>query len=139
MYVVVAGAGRIGSSLATWILDSGYEVTVIDPDNNRVDSLNDRLGNVVILGDPVSTHDLEKAGISRADLFIATTEIDDVNLVSCQVAKHRYDVPKTAAIVFASDSGEIFDLLGVDVTLRVSDIIVEGLQEQLAESFAIDL
>ncbi len=139
MFVVIAGAGKVGSSLATWILDAGYEVAVIDIDDNKLKTLSSRLGDVVVLGDTISPNDLEKCGISRADIFIAATDVEDVNLISCQVVKSRYEVTTTAAVVFNSESEELFDLLGVDITLKVPDMIVQGLQERLSESFAVDL
>ena len=139
MFVVIAGAGKVGSSLATWILDAGYEVAVIDIDNGKLKTLSNRLGDVVILGDTISPDDLEKCCISRADIFIAATDVEDVNLISWQVVKFRYEVTKTAAVVFNSESAELFDLLGVDLVLKVPDMIVQWLQERLSESFAVDL
>ena len=139
MFVVIAGAGKVGSNLATWILDAGYEVAVIDIDSTKVKTFGSRLGDVVLLGDTISPNDLERCGISRADIFIAATDVEDVNLISSQVVKHRYEVPKTAAVVFNSESAELFELLGVDVVLKVTDMIVQGLQEQLSESFSVDL
>ena len=87
MYVVILGAGRVGSSLASWFLDSGSEVAVIDSDKKKTQILDEALGKICVLGDGANIRVMEEAGLARTDMFIATTGEDHINLIACQIAR----------------------------------------------------
>jgi trk system potassium uptake protein TrkA len=135
MYVVILGAGRIGTRMAAWISGAGSEVTVIDRDKQRLKSLDIVLGQVGLLGDGSKIAVLDEAGASRADLFIATTGSDDVNLVACQIAKHRFSVGKTVSIVYNSENESLFNILGIDSGVSITDMVVERIELELADMF----
>ena len=135
MYVVILGAGRIGTRMAAWISGAGSEVTVIDRDKQRLKSLDIVLGQVGLLGDGSKIAVLDEAGATRADLFIATTGSDDVNLVACQIAKHRFSVGKTVSIVYNSENESLFNILGIDSGVSITDMVVERIELELADMF----
>ena len=135
MYVVILGAGRIGTRMAAWISGAGSELTVIDRDKQRLKSLDIVLGQVGLLGDGSKIAVLDEAGASRADLFIATTGSDDVNLVACQIAKHRFSVGKTVSIVYNSENESLFNILGIDSGVSITDMVVERIELELADMF----
>jgi len=135
MYVVILGAGRIGTRMAAWISGAGSEVTVIDRDKQRLKSLDIVLGQVGLLGDGSKIAVLDEAGASRADLFIATTGSDDVNLVACQIAKHHFSVGKTVSIVYNSENESLFNILGIDSGVSITDMVVERIELELADMF----
>ena len=135
MFVVILGAGRIGTRMAAWISGAGSEVTVIDRDKQRLKSLDIVLGQVGLLGDGSKIAVLDEAGASRADLFIATTGSDDVNLVACQIAKHRFSVGKTVSIVYNSENESLFNILGIDSGVSITDMVVERIELELADMF----
>lgn len=135
MYVVILGAGRIGTRLAIWMSGAGSEVTVIDCDKDRLKSLDKVLGEIGLLGDGSKIAVLEDAGASRADLFIATTGRDDVNLVACQIAKHRFLVEKTVSIVYDSEHESLFNILGIDTGVSITKMVVEKIELELADMF----
>ena len=139
MYVVILGAGRIGTRMAAWISGAGSEVTVIDRDKQRLKSLDIVLGQVGLLGDGSKIAVLDEAGASRADLFIATTGSDDVNLVACQIAKHRFSVGKTVSIVYNSENESLFNILGIDSGVSITDMVVERIELELADMFVEDV
>ncbi|WP_435345552.1 Trk system potassium transporter TrkA [Haloarchaeobius sp. HRN-SO-5] len=97
MYVIVIGAGEVGSNIAASLSES-HEVVVIDTDGDRVESLTYKLDVLPIEGDGTSLETLEEAGIREADMVIASTDRDETNIVSCATAK-TIDDPFTIARV----------------------------------------
>jgi trk system potassium uptake protein TrkA len=106
MFVLIVGAGRVGSTLAKKALDLGHEVSVLDADplsHERLDqgsteSWEDR-GGLFTIGTALETDALVEAGIERADVFIASTNGDNTNLVISQIAQKRFQVAKVVARV----------------------------------------
>jgi trk system potassium uptake protein TrkA len=106
MFVLIVGAGRVGSSVAKKALELGHEVSVLDADplsHERLDqgsgeSWEDR-GGLFTVGTALEVDALIEAGIERADVFIASTNGDNTNLVISQIAKKRFDTPKVVARV----------------------------------------
>ena len=135
MYVVIVGAGRIGVRLARWMQDSGSEVTLIELNKERSEIVKRSLGEVAIQGDGCSSLVLGEAGVSRADIFVTTTGADDVNLLTCQVAKHHYGVEKTISTVYLPEHEHLFKMLGVDMTINLTNLAVECLEAGMADLF----
>lgn len=139
MYVLIMGAGRVGSSIARWLLAGDHEITIIDNDPQRCSAIEDELGGVVVMGDATETTTLARAGASRADLLIATTRRDEENLVACQLAKHRFGAQKVVALVNVPEHVELFARLGIDVTVNLTELLVDRIQEDLAEMMVEDV
>ena len=135
MYVVILGAGRVGVRLARWMLDSGSEVTLIERNRWRSEVVKQSLGEVAIQGDGCSSLVLDEAGLSRADIFVTTTGADDVNLLACQVAKHQFGVEKTVSTVYLPEHEDLFKMLGVDMTINITNLAVESLETGMADLF----
>jgi len=74
---------------------------------------------------------LTEAGTGRADMFIAVTGDDEDNLVACQVAKHKFNVPRTVARINNPKNEVIFKELGIDVAVSSTNIILESIQEEV--------
>ena len=132
MYVAILGAGRVGSSLAIRLLESGSEVVVIDSDKGKADLLNETVGKICILGDGVSLSVLEDAGLSRVDVFIATTGQDHINLIVCQIAKEKYNVKTTVSVLNQQDNEKLFELAGIDLIADVSRLVIGEIETGLA-------
>ena len=106
MFVLICGAGRVGSSLARAMLDDGHEVSCIDEDpesHARLEiaadkSWEDRGGHFTV-GTALELEALTAAGIDRADVFVASTDGDNTNIIIAQIAKRRFDVPTVIARV----------------------------------------
>jgi len=102
MFVLIVGAGRVGSAVAKSALSAGHEVSVLDEDplsHERLDagqtqSWEDSGGQFTV-GTALETEALIQAGIERADAFIAATSGDNTNLVIAQIAQKRFGVEKT--------------------------------------------
>ena len=132
MYVVIVGAGSIGGSLADWLLAAEHEVVVIDRNASRCAAVEDRLGGISVVGDGTEASVLARAGVNRADIVIAATGRDDENMVACQLAKHRFGAARTISLVSVPEHEELFNLLGIDLTINTSHLVVDKIQEELS-------
>jgi trk system potassium uptake protein TrkA len=131
MYIVIIGGGSVGYYLCLALLKEGHEVLVLDKDASKCERFGDELGSVCVRGDGCEVSTLADAGTGRAEVFIATTNEDEDNLVSCQVAKHKFKVPRTIARVNNPKNEEIFKKLGIDCTIGVTNLILKHIEEEL--------
>jgi len=126
MYVVLVGGGQIGRYIARDLATSGNEVTVIERHAQRLEKLVADTDVLVIEGDACDLRYLEQAHVDRADVFVATTHDDDVNLVSCQLAQIEYGVRRVISRVNSPKNVEIFTALGIEPvssTQLISELI----------------
>ena len=131
MYIIVIGVGRLGYYLIKALLDEGHEVLAIEKDANVCEIVVGEMGSVCIRGDGCEASTLAEVGTSRADMFIAVTGDDEDNLVACQVAKHKFNVPRTTARIRNPKNETIFKKLGIDVTVSSTNIILERIEEEV--------
>ena len=132
MYVVILGAGRVGSSLASWFLDSGSEVAVIDSDKKKTQILDETLGKICVLGDGANIRVMEEAGLARTDMFIATTGEDHINLIACQIARGKFEVHSTVSVLNEANNGKLFNMAGIDFVVDKSRLIIDEIEAALA-------
>ena len=132
MFIVIVGSGEIGSSLAQRLVAAGHEIGVIESDQGRCTALEDELGHLAVLGDGTEAASLARAGVGRADILIATTSRDEDNLVACQLARYRFQVPRTIAVVSTPEHARLFPLLGVEAAVDVTDLAVSHIQERIS-------
>ncbi len=139
MYVIIVGCGKVGYHLTRALLEAGEEVLVIERDSRRYAYVVDRLGSVAISGDGSEAVVLEEAGASRADVLIAVTGLDEDNLVACQIAKLKFQVPRTIALVNNPQNDDLFRKLGADVIVSHTDIILSQVEEELPQHGLVHL
>ena len=132
MYIVILGAGRVGGLLARRMVIADHEVAVIDRDAARCSALEDELGSVAVIGDGTEASTLAKAGTNRADVFIATTGRDETNLAACQLARHRFEALHTASLVNIDDHDSLFKILGIDLTINATNLLVDRIHGELS-------
>ncbi len=99
MKVIVCGAGQVGFHIARYLASEANDVTVIDVEPGLVDKISDTLDVQGVVGFASHPDVLERAGARDADLVIAVTFSDEVNMVACQVAHSLFDVPTKIARV----------------------------------------
>ncbi|UZE92013.1 MAG: NAD-binding protein [Methanosarcinales archaeon] len=129
MYIVIVGGGRIGSFLAKSLSQEGRKVAVVESDKDVCQSLAEQLDILVIHGDGTDAKYLEDAGTAKADALVAVTGEDKTNLVSCQMAKKNFKVPRTIARVNDSKNEVVFRDLGIDVavsTVTAASIVLKN-------------
>jgi trk system potassium uptake protein TrkA len=131
VYIVVVGGGRLGYYLTKALLTEGHEVVIVEKEASFCKIINDELGGICIVGDGCETTILAEVGTGRADMLIAVTGDDEDNLVACQVAKHKFNVPRTIARMRNPQNEAIFKKLGIDVTVSSTNVILEHIQEEV--------
>ena len=98
MRIIVVGAGEVGYHLAMRLSEERHDVVVIERDPELVDRVQAQLDVLVVEGNGASLDALEKAGVEGADLLLAVTNMDEVNLIACLVAA-QFEVPQKVARV----------------------------------------
>jgi trk system potassium uptake protein len=131
MYIVIIGGGRVGYYLGRALIQENHEVLIVEKDTLPQTNICNNLGSVCVHGDGCEVATLEEVGTSRADIFIAVTGDDEDNLISCQLAKHRFNVPRTIARLSNPANKTVFRQLGIDVTISSTDIIMEHIQGEV--------
>jgi trk system potassium uptake protein TrkA len=131
VFIVVAGAGKVGYHLARALV-ADHEVLVIELDPSRVDFIAEELGTDVIMqGDGCDAATMERAGMERADLVVAATGDDDDNLTFCQIAKARFNVPRAVARINNPQNEGLFRQLGIDSTVSATNLIMGHIEQEL--------
>ena len=106
MRIIILGAGRVGESVAENLASEKNDITVIDPDPQRLRDLEERLDLRGVAGNGIHASVLERAGAKDADMLIACASLDETNLVACKIAHDVFNVPSTIARLRANDLKE---------------------------------
>jgi trk/ktr system potassium uptake protein len=137
MFIVVVGAGRVGSSLARAMLQEGHEVSCLDEDPESHARLEVGLekswedsGGHFAVGAGLEIDALLAAGIERADAFIAATDGDNTNIIIAQLAKRRFNVPTVMARVLDPLRAEWYEQQGLH-TICPTHVAIEMLKEEV--------
>src|SRR5689334_16768912 len=131
MYVIIAGAGKVGWNLARELIAKDREVTLIEGDHRRFRVVEEELEHAVQYGDATELWVLERAGIQRADLVIAVTGDDEDNMLICQVAKEKYLCERIIARVNNPRNRQWFELLGVQPVVSATDLILRLIEHEV--------
>src|SRR4029450_12643674 len=131
LYVIIAGAGKVGWNLARELLEKGHEVTCIEQDRRRYLTVEQELEHAVQCGDATELWVLERAGIQRADLVVAVTGDDEDNLLICQVAKEKYLCERIIARCNNPRNLTHFSLLGIQPAVSATDLILRLIEHEV--------
>jgi trk system potassium uptake protein TrkA len=138
MFVLIVGAGRLGSRLAKSTLAAGHQVSVLDLDplsHERLDAGQtvswEDAGGQFTVGTALETEALMQAGIERADVFIASTAGDNTNLVISQIAQKRFGVEKAIVRVMDPARAEWYEEQGL-TTICPTKHAIEVFEQKLA-------
>ncbi len=94
MKIIILGANQIGSPLAETLANEANDITVVDPDEDKLRELKDRIDIGTVTGMASHPDVLERAGGEDADMLIAVTDSDEINMVACRVAYSLFQTPK---------------------------------------------
>ena len=146
MKVVICGAGQVGSIIARQLANEGADVTVIDEDVDQARKVAENLDVTSVVGHAAHPAVLEKAGARDADLLIAVTRSDEVNMVACQVAYSLFNVKRRIARVrhngylapiwknlYASDQLPIDEIISPELE------VANGIMQRLKTPGAFDV
>ena len=96
MKIIIIGAGKVGLQIAQTLSRENHDITIIDKREDIRENLDSNLDIMTIVGNGASVRILEQAGIKEADMLIAVTRNDEVNMIACMTAK-QFNVAKTIA------------------------------------------
>ena len=139
MYVIVVGGGKVGYYLSKKLVVEGHEVVLLEKDRRRHAMLTEELGDVAVQGDGCEVRVMQEAGFARADVVVAVTGDDEDNLVICQMAKAKFQTPRTVARVNDPANQALFQKLGIDTTVSSTQIIFNLLEQQIEPGEVIPL
>ena len=133
MYIIIIGCGRVGSQLASLLTQERHDIVIIDKDANAFKNLGTTFNGVKLQGYGYDEEVLQKAHIERCDAFAAVTDLDNANIMACEVVSKLHKVPRVVARVYNPESISTFQELGLDyvfgtnvVAQTIMDKIVEG-------------
>ena len=141
MHIIIAGCGRVGSELARLLSNEGHDVVIIDKNKSSFDRLRGGFNGVTLVGSGFDVELLKEARIEKADAFCAVTNGDNTNLISAQVAKKIFNVPKVIARVYDPQRAHIYTALGMDVisgTILFAAMIRDKIIESRFSSYLIE-
>jgi trk system potassium uptake protein TrkA len=141
--IIIAGAGQVGHHLTEKLSVEGQEVVLIDRDESKLRRLERELNIMTVHGSGASAKVLEEAGIDHADLFIAVTDSDEVNLVACILSK-QYEVAKRIARVrnedFLTPGAPLNEkALGIDLLISPDQAMTDEIIQLCNVSAAADV
>ena len=139
--MIIVGCGRVGSELAKLLSAEGHNVVVIDKNPSAFDRLGGTFNGLTLLGNGFSLGLLKQAGIEKADAFCSVTNGDNTNLVSAQVAKKIFKVPKVIARIYDPARAHIYKALGLDIisgTILFAAMLRDKIIESRFSSYLIE-
>ena len=121
MRIIIVGCGKVGSELAGQLSAAGHDLTLIDLSERRLDELSNTYDLATVKGSGTSYHVLREAGVQDTDLLIAVTTHDEINLLSCLIARKASGCHAIARVrdpEYVSDLGFIRDELGISMVIN---------------------
>ncbi|MCD6539371.1 MAG: NAD-binding protein [Candidatus Omnitrophica bacterium] len=130
MYIVIVGAGNLGFFLANKLLADKHRVCFIEKSSEAVRFITQNSSIPVVLGDATQPEILKEARLEKADTFVALTSEDEVNIISCQLAKELFKVRRTVAKVNNPRNLKVFTSLGIDAPVDSTSILSRIVEEE---------
>lgn len=137
MYIVIVGAGDIGTSLIATATAGTNEVVVIERDPDRAERTSKQYDCLVINDNATSKEVLEDAGADRADALISTTDQDATNIMVCLLAK-ELAVPHIVSVVHNPEHMNLFERIGVNTMENPQSLIAEYLYRAVKRPSVVD-
>ena len=139
MYVIIVGGGSVGYYLAKTLIKTHHEVLVLEKNRVTHKNISEELGEVIMQGDGCEVRIMEDAGVGRADAVIAVTGDDEDNLVICQMAKMKFNVPRTISRINDPRNENLFHRLGIDATVNATKIIYNLIEQEIETNEVIPI
>ncbi len=135
MNIIILGAGQVGGSLTEHLTDEKNDVTVVDSSETALRQLQDRLDIRTVKGDASKPTTLAEAGAERADMLIAVTDSDEVNMLACSIAFTLYGTPtkicRIREVDYLKEEKRLFQsgAIPVDVTISPEHLVTEAIHQ----------
>ena len=145
MNIIICGAGRVGYTISKILTQQNHSVTVIDQSSEDIQKINENLDIKAIVGKATSPNILEKADTHDADMIIAVTRNDEINMLICQIASTLFNVPKKIARIRSQEYlnpkfSSLFskENLPIDFIISPELEIAKSIQRKLEAPGALD-
>ena len=145
MNIIICGAGQVGYSIANQLSQQGHSITVIDKTSSDIQKINDNLDAKGIVGIATYPSVLELADAKNADMIIAVTRNDEINMLICQIAFSIFNIPKKIARIRSQDYlnpkfTRVYNKenLPIDVIISPEIEIARSIQRKLEAPGALD-
>ena len=145
MNIIICGAGRVGFTIAKLLSEQNHSITVIDQSSEDIQKINESLDVKAIVGKATYPSILEKANASDADMIIAVTKNDEINMLICQIAFSIFNIQKKIARIRSQDYlnpkfSKVYNKenLPIDVIISPELEIAKSLQRKLEAPGALD-
>jgi len=145
MNIIICGAGRVGFTIAKLLTEQNHSITVIDQSSDDIKKINDSLDVKAIVGKATFPSVLENANTKEADMIIAVTRNDEINMMICQIAYSIFKVPKKIARIRSQDYlnpkfSKLYNKenLPIDVIISPELEIAKSIQRKLESPGALD-
>jgi trk system potassium uptake protein TrkA len=134
MYVIIVGGGQVGSNLALYLLNGGHQVRVIDDRQDIQVKMHRELPTECIIeGDGSDPDVLRRAHIEKAEVLAAVAAADELNLMTCHLARFEFGVRRVIARVNNPKNAWLFTAdMGVDVALNQADVMAHLVAEEMS-------
>ncbi len=143
MKILIVGAGQVGDFLCDRLSREGHEVTLVDQDEAKIERAQDRLNVLGVTGNGASAEILEQAGIKETDIFIAVTNMDEVNILACLLAREyqvKTRVARTKSIEYTNQKSILSkEKLGIDLLINPEDAVAEEFSKLACSERAFDV
>ena len=145
MKIIILGAGQVGGTLAEHLANEQNDITVVDTDAEKLRALQDRLDIGIVAGGASHPNILQKAGAEDADMLIAVTNSDEINMMACQVAHTLFNTTTKISRVrspnYLAHQEQLFtrDNIPVDVIIGPEQLVTQYIQRLIANPGALQV
>ncbi len=144
MKIIILGAGQVGTSVAEVLASEASDITVVDVDSEKLDALRDRLDIGTVQGEAAHPEVLASAGAEDADMILAVTNSDEINMIACQVAYTLFHTPTKIARVRSVgylSHPQLFtqEALPVDVLISPEQLVTDYVQRLIEHPGALQV
>ena len=133
MKVLIIGCGRVGARLAGLLDADGHQVSILDKDSYAFRRLPPDFHGTALVGDGLDEESLRRAGVEGVDIFVALTQGDNRNIMSTQIARHIFNVPRVICRIYDPLRQEVYESLGLE-TFSPTSIFARMLREQIGKN-----
>jgi trk system potassium uptake protein TrkA len=130
MYIIVAGAGRIGTQITKILVSKKHDVVVVDMDAGTCEAIYSETGAMTICGNATTLKTLKKAGAEKADAIICLMPREADN-ISCALLSKSLGIPKILARLITQSYEEAYQLAGVNIMIRTVDLVINQMLMEL--------
>ncbi len=143
MNIIVVGCGKIGSALVKSLVSEGHDVVAVDSEQSAITDITNIFDVMTVCGDAIDRDTLSEAGVDKARLFIAVTDSDEVNMLSCLIARRmgaRHTIARVRKPKYSAESlGYLRSQLDLSLTLNPEQLAAHDIYNILRFPSAVNI